>query len=602
MVRFGSQCAFALLAAALLAWSEPCQARQPRLELRPAAHPKSMDPRDGGGWTELSPSVDSRVVYVSSRQGNDSNDGLSPATPKATIASGYSLLRNGFPDWLLLRRGDEWRESFPEWTKGGRQVGEPIVIGSYGTGDRPLLKTASGRGFMSVAYPSPLAHLAITDIHLDSDRGDGSSLDAGIFLLNLWSDVLIENCHIEGYRDNIVVEPLDGRPSNIRVRRCIVANSLSNVWYSQGIYAGAVDNLLIEECVFDHNGWRRGVPGAHATIFNHNMYLHGTCNGVVTRGNISARASATGISQRCAGISEDNLLLQNPVGVFMSAGVAGSNPPARSAIRNNVVLDARDIDSASPRGFGVWAGGIQSVEIYGNVIANHRTGTENVIAFYMTSGLRSATLSRNLVYDWTIETIGLGLSMNLSNGQGVQVTDNVFVQPSGGFLVEYVRSSAAETGRVFGRNQYFTANSQPHQVFYSLTYPEWVQYADDVYPAFTQPSFPDPGRGVESYMASLGLPPTLDAFLARARLQDKATWDDRFTAAAVNSYVREGFGVGRRGCMADFNDDGATNAFDLSAFQAAYAAGSNRADVDLDGLVTPADLAMFPLLFAQGCP
>src|SRR5690606_36580387 len=58
------------------------------------------------GWTILTPCADSRVVYVSSSQGNDAFDGLSEATPKRTIAAGYALLRDGYPDWLLLKSGD----------------------------------------------------------------------------------------------------------------------------------------------------------------------------------------------------------------------------------------------------------------------------------------------------------------------------------------------------------------------------------------------------------------------------------------------------------------------------------------------------------------
>src|SRR4051812_9806809 len=41
--------------------------------------------RDANGWTQVTPSSDSRVVYVSSSSGNDANDGLTEATAKATI-------------------------------------------------------------------------------------------------------------------------------------------------------------------------------------------------------------------------------------------------------------------------------------------------------------------------------------------------------------------------------------------------------------------------------------------------------------------------------------------------------------------------------------
>ena len=43
------------------------------------------------GWTVVEPSADSQIVYVSSTQGNDANDGLSALTPKKTIGAAKSL-------------------------------------------------------------------------------------------------------------------------------------------------------------------------------------------------------------------------------------------------------------------------------------------------------------------------------------------------------------------------------------------------------------------------------------------------------------------------------------------------------------------------------
>ncbi len=594
--------AIGVAVSAVLALVTAVEARQPR-PIKPArARVTLPGVTDGPGWTSFSPSVDSRIVYVSARFGNDANDGLSAASPKQTLAAGYELMRDGFPDWLLLRRADQWHEAFPAWTKGGRLASEPMVIGSYGSGPRPLLTTASGFGFMARAYPDARAHLALFDIHFIADRSDGSSLDSGVTVLNHWSDVLIENCRIEGYRNNIVVEQLDTRPSNIRIRRCVVTDSFCTVgWFSQGIYAGTCDGLLVEENIFDHNGWRRGVPGANAIIFNHNMYLHDSCTGVVCRGNISARASATGISQRCAGICEDNLLLQNPTGVFYG-GDPNLVTPARGALRNNIVFDARDIDSNSPRGFGFWIGGIRSAEIYGNIVAYHRSGSENIVGFNVVSELYSVSIARNLVYDWTLGSTGLCMNLDFRSARRVTVTDNMLAQPLGGFLIGHQPATATDLGRTFGRNRYFTSNTTPHQFYYGTSYPDWVGAFDEIYSTFGPLNFPDPNRDIAAYMTSLSLTPTLDAFMAKAREQERTTWDARFTSEAVQSYVRQGFGITKRGCRADFNDDGSVNALDLTAFQAAAAALDARADVDLDGAITTQDFTLFQAIFAAGCP
>src|SRR5687767_15760812 len=67
------------------------------------------------GWTDITPSADTRTIFVSSSLGDDRNDGTSPNFPLRTLARGYGALRNGKPDHLLLRSGDVWNEQFPKW-------------------------------------------------------------------------------------------------------------------------------------------------------------------------------------------------------------------------------------------------------------------------------------------------------------------------------------------------------------------------------------------------------------------------------------------------------------------------------------------------------
>src|SRR5690606_32346154 len=61
------------------------------------------------GWSELTPSNDSRLIYVSSSEGDDENDGMSSDTPIHSITKASTLVRDGYPDWILLKRGDVWR-------------------------------------------------------------------------------------------------------------------------------------------------------------------------------------------------------------------------------------------------------------------------------------------------------------------------------------------------------------------------------------------------------------------------------------------------------------------------------------------------------------
>ena len=105
---------------------------------------------DGNGWTVFTASsgtgscsartyTGTCVFYVSSSGGSDLNDGLSPTTPVQTIAKAASLLRNGYPDWLLLKKGDTWtNDTFGYLSASGRSAAEPMLPGAHGAPGRRI--------------------------------------------------------------------------------------------------------------------------------------------------------------------------------------------------------------------------------------------------------------------------------------------------------------------------------------------------------------------------------------------------------------------------------------------------------------------------------
>ena len=88
---------------------------------------------DANGWTTFTPSAGSQTIYVSSSTGSDTNSGLSPSSPVATIAKGLSLLRNGSDDQLLLKAGDTFHTSV-QWPTGlsGMSASQPILFRATG--------------------------------------------------------------------------------------------------------------------------------------------------------------------------------------------------------------------------------------------------------------------------------------------------------------------------------------------------------------------------------------------------------------------------------------------------------------------------------------
>ncbi len=145
-------------------------------------------------------------------------------------------------------------------------------------------------------------------------RTDG---EPGFRILGAMDDLLIEDCLVRGYHDNILFQNFFGDIdiTNVKIRRSMILDSYAiDNSHAQGLYAEGVQGLLLEENVFDHNGWMDGVQGAYATGFNHNVYMRSDDTGVVVRGNIFARAASHGLQARGGGVIENNLFLDNPIG------------------------------------------------------------------------------------------------------------------------------------------------------------------------------------------------------------------------------------------------------------------------------------------------
>lgn len=510
------------------------------------------------GWTIFTPSADTRMVYVSSSSGNDKNDGLSPQTPKNTLAEAVALLRHGFPDWLLLQRGDVWLTSLGQWKKSGRSADEPMLVSSYGSApSRPLLRTGAKGGIWTHGgggSPATIDNLALVGLHFTADGYDGSGDCVGAQLLQPGSHVLIEDCKFEGYGINLVFQGLDDRHSDFKLRRSVIvdAYAIHDIGgHSQGLYANAVDGLLIEENVFDHNGWNENVPGAGADIYSHDLYIDNDNTSVEVHGNIIANASSHGMQLRSGGTVINNLFARNSIAL----SVGGGNNPAptgvTATVRGNVILDGKDIDAGEPRGWGMWFGNIASGLVSLNVIANNTLGTQpKMIALDgefegdsgPTIGVHDLKLNKNILFNWGGGVLVKGSSSQIT---GIELVDNDLqetIWPSA--LLEHPTGSSTASvhssdNQFFAALAPFTAWTEVELVPHPLDY--WFSLVGDGTSVIEQVAYDDPERSLADYNATLGGPASFGAFMAEVRLQSKSNWRPEYTAAMVNRYIRKGF-------------------------------------------------------------
>ncbi|MEK6953048.1 MAG: hypothetical protein AABX29_08595, partial [Nanoarchaeota archaeon] len=507
------------------------------------------------GWTVYERSFDNIVVYVSSSSGNNGWDGLAPewngsSGPVKTIERGYQIIngpndvieqiRLGISDWLLLKRGDEWKNEslggkvwngeWYRWRKKGRSEDYPVVIGSYGNSiKRPVVKDIR----------IEVSNISLIGIEFD---GVGGAIHSGVTLLSTHQNILFEDSWIKGYVDGFNIQG----PKNFIVRRSIITDAAYG--RAQGIYAYNIVNLTIEENVIDHNGWLEdGIN--NATVLNHNLYLNEGSVNVIVRGNIISRASSHGVQLRPGGLIENNLFIENPLAGFV-AGDPPNNP--NSSIINNVVLGGNRTVGIVSRGEGFSV--IRDDSIIENNIIAHKTcvpGRMNAIALNVDGNTNKKVIVRNnTIYHWCGDDIGI----SNASGNSITIQDNI-IQNNVDADDGVIGTEDLLTPILYSGNTYHTLNAMDAASVWGYWFrqdagiprfiipTDWSSISDEIDAKFGLVNFKDPNRDLTSYLQTLGTSGNADKFISEARNQSKYNYRVEYTAYAVNNYIREGFEI-----------------------------------------------------------
>ncbi|MBN2717771.1 MAG: hypothetical protein JXX14_18120 [Deltaproteobacteria bacterium] len=507
------------------------------------------------GFTTFDVGADSLVIYVSASQGKDSNDGLSPNTPVQTLAHGASLMRDGANDFLLLRRGDTWRgESLGRFFS-GQDADHPLVISSYGDStDRPRVEINTNfidhngkpRSYVSVVGLELVSYPKIpNDPEYDGETG------GGFRYVGYGSDLLIEDCRLV-YGELVVQSYGEGQfYENVTVRRNVIERSYhidtcgqNNAFRPSGMYSSHVHGLVIEENVFDHNGWNEeNVPSACATMYNHNMYLN--ADDLVVRGNIIARASSMGIKMRSDEtgdadtlLFENNLFVDGEIGLGIGGNTEEPHRFTNVVIRDNVFSQV-GLSMPTDREFA-WlldVSDVRDAEIENNYFL-HQPWYGNAYGIQLGGGSTSGiNVAGNLFYD----LMSRSLRVQVQSGWGaITVDGNTFVDEAHGSCLIVHDGDFSET--TYQNNSYFSSESADWFCGdVTGTLADWQAGSGETGAMTWNGAFTDPDRTAATYAESLGLESSLDGFLAAAVQQSRLNWNETLTADAVNTYIKDGF-------------------------------------------------------------
>jgi hypothetical protein len=548
----------------------------------------TFPPRDADGWSILTPSADSRLIYVST-SGNDSTgqtylpssaqigaDPYNPAgavLPYATIDAALAQARAGYPDYVLLKRGDTWTHDAIIRLKAGRSATERSVLGYYGSAAaRPTVlhngvnfSWASYSALVGIRFYASQRNPASPDFAGFASVGGASGFDGLLgYGGTLTGGLLIEDCWFDWFAGNVLQSPLANFAplTDIIVRRNIITNNYSTNSHSQGLYTDRV-SLWLEENIFDHNGWYKQGGAVFseqaegkATMFNHNTYFGGTRE-TVFRNNLFLRASSIGskfTSNTTSGTNEvktwdllidNNLYVEGEVGVSLGGNNDQNNGPRWRNIHftNNVMTHiGRTRPTLRTLGWGLdvqdWDGG----KVTGNLFAHWGDATlNNNFAIFSSGDTNDVTYSGNIAYNVSSGGPLVAFRDGAIQKRVAFTGNDIWTNTATGQLLSYTLTGNAG----FGNNYYYSGRNAAQWFSVNGAYASLAQYqtaSGDTTSIAGQRSYPDPNRTVESYLASKGYATDMDSFAALLCTQSKYNWLPDLRASAINDYLRAGFG------------------------------------------------------------
>lgn len=529
--------------------------------------------RDADGWSDVTPASGDRYIYVSNA-GSDSNDGLSTGAPKATVAAGFALVRDGTSDQVLLRRGDSFTATITI-NKSGRNAANPAVIGAYGTTSnaRPIitggirLQTGSDWVFQSLDF-----------------RYDGTAtgcIYAQSSSLGLrGARILMEDCIARNYDQAFgqaycftsgTGVPGGSYWNDVTLRRCVAVDS--DGFHGQGVFADAYGGqLTLEDMYLINCGTNdsqshcvyvdKAVASASTPIFTRCVCWPNYPTG----GNVST--TSEGLKSRQGVVMSDCHMAWCAIGFAIGTTDGdGSNDftvlgTVQAKIDNCVVTNSCGLTTANAYGYGGWLLGIVGTGNYVRscVFANTLSTADDIawlqlIRWQQETGgqIDNLSISGNVAYNAGKFVVG-DLPTNYTN----LTFSNNKVRMSTSFspLCEHYQNTS--TPAIFIERQ---GNS-----FYTPSLPvtSWI-------------SAPSPGNTLTAYgavnagSAGAGLTaPTRDytGFLAangvtvanesaahaelRTRFiaQRRYAWDTNYTATKLNDWFRVGMGIDPIGTVA----------------------------------------------------
>jgi hypothetical protein len=262
--------------------------------------------------------TDRRVLHFSDCQagaaagcvmGNNANPGTAAAPKRDLTGINFSALPAGTS--LLFARGGAWAMSQVSIENPNTSAAAPLTFADYGSGALPLLRYASGAGFVlggNFSNQTNDGGYVFRNLRLQGVAGT----DRAFWLVQNVRDVTIDGVHIDGWR--IGIGSNTATPygvTNINVLNSRITNNVEMGWLGRvrsglriegnhfegnntsgsglhhAVYNGGGDNG-----VFRNNRFVRNSVGPDGRCRSGSLTLHGVHNNTLVEGNVFEQSAA----------------------------------------------------------------------------------------------------------------------------------------------------------------------------------------------------------------------------------------------------------------------------------------------------------------------
>lgn len=220
-------------------------------------------------------SVFAADYYFDFTNGLDTNDGLTPETAFQTIGQATAIINAGAGgDTLLFKCGETW--DIPQDGSGININKDNINIGSYGTGNRPVITCAGNVG--------------------DGIRGN-SAVNVCIRIEPYLDTISVDGVYCHAAQDEYAIDGANDDTPNVTINNCVL---YGDGWSAEGLIKLLGDNATVTNCFFDGGG------------NNYSKLLEiSRSNSVLVRGNTFLQGASLGGALRMVDCGEASLVEKN---------------------------------------------------------------------------------------------------------------------------------------------------------------------------------------------------------------------------------------------------------------------------------------------------